>query len=176
MLKKIISILNLSHFYAVKNNKYCFNLFFTNPAPRRKSQSVSNATTTEQLPGPVEAWGPNVLPITGNNSQASKEQKLDDRMQNQVIVCESAPVYGKMGEKENASSSAIDNLVSKVYQLCITGVSKDEKEPVLKEVLKASCCINEKYAIIDFSGLIEDNKVNKSFLREYMKWACFSRC
>ena len=60
---------------------------------------------------------------------------------------------------ENTDIIKIDELIQKVKYMCITGAQQDAKDPILNEILKISSTIDEKYAIIDVSGLIEANKV-----------------
>ena len=58
------------------------------------------------------------------------------------------------------SFSELDILTQELKHLLITDAPLDAKSAVLEQILlKSSCSINEKYAIIDVSGLFERNKV-----------------
>ena len=54
----------------------------------------------------------------------------------------------------------VEYLVKKVRSLSLNFASDDEKFPVVKELLAKCSFLNEKYSVVDFSGLLRDNKVS----------------
>ena len=54
----------------------------------------------------------------------------------------------------------VEYLVRKVRSLSLNFASDDEKSPVVKELLAKCSFLNEKYIVVDFSGLLRDNKVS----------------
>ena len=96
------------------------------------------------------AWPPNPEARQIYHAPVIEEYTLNQRSESETRQDNS---YG------DAADLKLDDLIQKVKHLCLTGAPQNVKDNVIKNIIKMSNSINEKYAIIDVCGLIEDNKV-----------------
>lgn len=110
---------------------------------------------------PVFAWGPDVsVEDSGDYLNRGNLQMHGSHLSKGPISL-NIPTDNTSGE---GSISELDGCIQGVRLLCMAGVPKNSKESLLNKILELSSCIDEKYAIIDVSGLIEDNKVGIAWL------------
>ena len=103
------------------------------------------------------AWGPTTEVSRGGSSQICFPPDIDSWIQDgggkESWEASDVPL-------KHDSLSELDVLTQELKHLCLTNSELDAKDAVREKILlKSSCSINEKYAIIDVAGLIERNKV-----------------
>ena len=140
------------------------NIEMNQPAPELKPYIKTDERGNFYMGQPISAWGPNMSTEQDSRFIAGHLPPNGRRPMKQSKAIAMPLTDTPNATHKDASISELDDLVQRIRQLCLQRAPNDAKKPILEEILPLSNRINEKYAIIDVSDLIKDNKVRISYI------------